>query len=110
MFFTHNNDKKQPSSVEKEVENNWKIEREHFYLKTVFIFLGVCSTKEIGYDEQMIDFYPFHFMFPAGQLVNQFNLINQSIWKYITFIDSLSNPIVYFNNIKNKCFATFLAP
>ncbi len=27
---------------------------------------GVCSTKEIQYDEGKIDFYPFHFMFPAG--------------------------------------------
>lgn len=35
---------------------------------TIFYTLswGVCSTKEIQYDEGKIDFYPFHFMFPAG--------------------------------------------
>eukprot|EP00088_Acartia_fossae_P010120 TRINITY_DN14982_c0_g1_i1.p1 TRINITY_DN14982_c0_g1~~TRINITY_DN14982_c0_g1_i1.p1 ORF type:complete len:261 (-),score=32.80 TRINITY_DN14982_c0_g1_i1:242-1024(-) len=40
---------------------------------TVFYSLswGVCSTKEIQYDQAKIDFYPFHFMFPEGtQRVN----------------------------------------
>jgi hypothetical protein len=31
----------------------------------------VCSTKEIQYDEGIIDFYPFHFMFPAGMDISQ---------------------------------------
>ena len=30
------------------------------------ILTGICSTKEIQYDEQKIDFYPFHFLFPEG--------------------------------------------
>jgi len=37
-------------------------------IMTIFYSLswGVCSTKEIQYDEEKIDFYPFHFMFPKG--------------------------------------------
>jgi len=27
---------------------------------------GVCSTKEIGWFDGVIDFYPYHFMFPEG--------------------------------------------
>jgi len=35
------------------------------------IYWGVCETKEISYDEQKIDFYPYHFLFPKGtQRVN----------------------------------------
>ena len=36
---------------------------------TVFYTMswGVCNTDEIGWDEGTIDFYPFHFMFPAGK-------------------------------------------
>lgn len=35
---------------------------------TVFytISWGVCNTDEIQWDQGFIDFYPFHFMFPAG--------------------------------------------
>ena len=34
-------------------------------------FSGVCSTDEIGWENGVIDFYPLHFMFPAGtQKVN----------------------------------------
>ena len=34
-------------------------------------FSGVCSTKEIQWDQGSIDFYPFNFMFPEGsQKVN----------------------------------------
>ena len=32
---------------------------------------GVCSTKEIQWDQGSIDFYPFNFLFPEGsQRVN----------------------------------------
>ena len=36
---------------------------------TVFYTMswGVCNTDEIGWDEGTIDFYPFHFLFPAGK-------------------------------------------
>ena len=36
---------------------------------TVFYTMswGVCNTDEIRWDEGFIDFYPFHFMFPAGK-------------------------------------------
>ena len=35
---------------------------------TVFytISWGVCNTSEIGWEDGFIDFYPFHFLFPAG--------------------------------------------
>ena len=36
---------------------------------TVFytISWGVCNTDEISWNEGLIDFYPYHFMFPKGE-------------------------------------------
>ncbi|XP_059097748.1 neuronal membrane glycoprotein M6-a-like [Tigriopus californicus] len=35
---------------------------------TIFYTLswGVCNTDEIGWDDGIIDFYPYHFLFPQG--------------------------------------------
>jgi len=41
---------------------------------------GVCNTDEIGFDEGKIDFYPFHFLFPEGLLINNNILVISSLY------------------------------